>query len=199
MPDLMHDKAVEEQNKATLYVGGLAEAVKEETLHAAFIPFGEVVSIQLPIDGAIQNHRGFGFVEFEDPEDAAAAIDNMDGAEVMGRVLRVNLARNNKFGDKFKPVWANTDEYFKHVQQDKLKKKMEDKEQAQRVLNMAADLAKKPAGPNKAPETGGAVGGERRKKRKKGDGKSSVQRFYSGERKRPLTDRELSREWPTRH
>lgn len=38
-------------------------------------------------------HRGFGFVQYFLEEDAAAAMDNMDGAEIEGRVLRVNIAK----------------------------------------------------------------------------------------------------------
>jgi peptidyl-prolyl isomerase E (cyclophilin E) len=38
-------------------------------------------------------HRGFGFVQYFLEEDAASAMDNMDGAEIEGRVLRVNIAK----------------------------------------------------------------------------------------------------------
>ena len=63
--------------KFTIYAGGLAEEVDEKVLHAAFIPFGELVDIQMPLDYETEKHRGFAFVEFEASEDAMAAIDNL--------------------------------------------------------------------------------------------------------------------------
>lgn len=59
------------------FLGGLAEEVDEKVLHAAFIPFGEIVDVQIPLDYESEKHRGFAFIEFEMAEDAAAAIDNM--------------------------------------------------------------------------------------------------------------------------
>ena len=41
-------------------------------------------------------HRGFAFVEFEDPDDAEEAIFNMDGAEILGRFIKVSLAQPNQ-------------------------------------------------------------------------------------------------------
>eukprot|EP00079_Xenopus_tropicalis_P021544 XP_012812891.1 PREDICTED: peptidyl-prolyl cis-trans isomerase E isoform X1 [Xenopus tropicalis] len=79
--------------KRVLYVGGLAEEVDEKILHAAFIPFGDITDIQIPLDYETEKHRGFAFVEFELPEDAAAAIDNMNESELFGRTIRVNLAK----------------------------------------------------------------------------------------------------------
>jgi len=78
--------------KNTLYVGGLAEEVNESILHAAFIPFGDIKDVKTPLDQATQKHRSFGFVTFLEREDATAAMDNMDGAELYGRVLTVNYA-----------------------------------------------------------------------------------------------------------
>lgn len=49
----------------------------ENVLNAAFIPFGDIIDIQMPLDYETEKHRGFAFVEFENAEDAAAAIDNM--------------------------------------------------------------------------------------------------------------------------
>lgn len=63
--------------KRTIFVGGLAEEADEKVLHAAFIPFGDLVDIQIPLDYESEKHRGFAFIEFETAEDAAAAIDNM--------------------------------------------------------------------------------------------------------------------------
>ena len=78
--------------KNTLYVGGLAEEVNEAILHAAFIPFGDIKDVKTPLDQATQKHRSFGFVTFLEREDAQAAMDNMDGSELYGRVLTVNYA-----------------------------------------------------------------------------------------------------------
>lgn len=63
--------------KRTVYVGGLADEVTEQLINDAFIPFGDILEIQMPVDYESQKHRGFAFVEFETAEDAAAAIDNM--------------------------------------------------------------------------------------------------------------------------
>ena len=49
--------------------------------------------ITIPLDFETEAHRGFAFVEFEDVADAAAAMDNMDEAELFGRTLKVNIAR----------------------------------------------------------------------------------------------------------
>ncbi|KAJ1826743.1 hypothetical protein LPJ56_002031 [Coemansia sp. RSA 2599] len=77
-----------------LFVSGLDPEVTEETLHAAFIPFGEIIQVTLPPDPSSSNrHRGFGFVEFEEPEDALAAIDNMHDNELFGRTIAVRRAR----------------------------------------------------------------------------------------------------------
>ncbi|CAG0916092.1 unnamed protein product [Notodromas monacha] len=93
--------------KRTVYVGGLAEEVDEKTLSAAFIPFGEIVDVQIPLDFQSQKHRGFAFIEFEAAEDAAAAIDNMNDGELFGRTIRVNNARPPKIKEGYgRPVWS---------------------------------------------------------------------------------------------
>ena len=85
--------------KATVYVGGLASMLNAANLHAAFIPFGDIVDISLPkpeAPSSTELHRGFGYVEFEDPADAKEAIDNMDQAELFGRVIKVSAAKPQK-------------------------------------------------------------------------------------------------------
>ncbi|XP_072466048.1 peptidyl-prolyl cis-trans isomerase E isoform X2 [Notamacropus eugenii] len=99
--------------KRVLYVGGLAEEVDEKVLHAAFIPFGDITDIQIPLDYETEKHRGFAFVEFELAEDAAAAIDNMNESELFGRTIRVNLAKPMKIKEgSSRPVWSD-DEWLK--------------------------------------------------------------------------------------
>ncbi|NXS63541.1 PPIE isomerase, partial [Brachypteracias leptosomus] len=93
--------------------GGLAEEVDEKVLHAAFIPFGDITDIQIPLDYETEKHRGFAFIEFELAEDAAAAIDNMNESELFGRTIRVNLAKPMRIKEgSSRPVWSD-DEWLK--------------------------------------------------------------------------------------
>lgn len=85
--------------KSTVYVGGLAPIVTATHINDAFIPFGEIVDVSLPKNDkpdSTEPHRGFAYVEFEDPEDAKEAIDNMDQAELFGRILKVSAAKPPK-------------------------------------------------------------------------------------------------------
>merc|ERR1719203_2072359 len=109
--------------KRTLYVGGLAEQADRSTLEAAFRTFGELKSVEIPLDMKSGKHRGFGFVEFMEVEDAEAAIDNMHHAELWGRTLRVTLARaaSSKPSEAAnRPIWADDFFYRKRLQEEGL-------------------------------------------------------------------------------
>ncbi|THX85438.1 peptidyl prolyl cis-trans isomerase cyclophilin [Aureobasidium pullulans] len=111
--------------KATVFVGGLTSAVDSHTLHNAFIPFGPIVNISLPKPELPSNpepHRGFGYVEFESPQDAQESIDNMDQSELFGRVIKVNLAKEQKaegegLGSKT-AIWEQEGHLAKHAVSD---------------------------------------------------------------------------------
>jgi peptidyl-prolyl isomerase E (cyclophilin E) len=90
--------------KRTLFVGGLSESVSVAQLTAAFIPFGDLVDVQLPLDNKTKTHRGFAFVEYAERDDALAALDNMHGAELFGRALKVSVAKPNAL-PKNRAVW----------------------------------------------------------------------------------------------
>lgn len=75
-------------------LGGFGEDFDENMLYTAFLPFGNIKEVFLPRDHtAPAHHRGYGFVEFEEEEDAKAAIDNMHMNEVFNHVLKCNFAR----------------------------------------------------------------------------------------------------------
>lgn len=76
-----------------LYVGKLAYATTEETLKNLFAEYGNVVSAQLIMDRDSGQSKGFGFVEMENDTEAQAAIKELDGKEVDGRAIVVNVAR----------------------------------------------------------------------------------------------------------
>eukprot|EP00923_Selenidium_pygospionis_P058087 GHVN01101915.1.p1 GENE.GHVN01101915.1~~GHVN01101915.1.p1 ORF type:complete len:162 (+),score=22.58 GHVN01101915.1:102-587(+) len=108
--------------RRTLYVGGLEESVTTEVLHAAFIPFGDIRTVEIPTQKESNKHRGFGFVEMDSEEDAQHAIDNMHEAELYGRVVTVNIARTPAKGpgENAKPVWADDFFYRKKLAEEGL-------------------------------------------------------------------------------
>ncbi|XP_066251944.1 peptidyl-prolyl cis-trans isomerase E [Euwallacea similis] len=127
-----------ETNKKIIYVGGLAEEIDEKILKAAFIPFGDIVDIQIPLDYESEKHRGFAFIEFESTEDANAAVDNMNDAELFGRTIRVNLAKPQKIKESStRPVWSDDTWLQKHAGET-IKDKMVEPETLTEVSTEAA-------------------------------------------------------------
>ncbi len=85
----------------SIYIGNLSFDATEEDLNEVFAEYGTVKRVQLPTDRETGRKRGFGFVEMNSDEEEAAAIEALDGAEWMGRDIRVNKARpreNNRGG-----------------------------------------------------------------------------------------------------
>jgi cold-inducible RNA-binding protein len=80
-------------NQAKLYVGNLSYGTSEATLRAAFEAYGEVASVNLIADRDSGRPKGFGFVEMTTPEDAQKAKEGLDGTELDGRTLKVDLAK----------------------------------------------------------------------------------------------------------
>ncbi|AFY50005.1 RRM domain-containing RNA-binding protein [Nostoc sp. PCC 7524] len=86
----------------SVYVGNLSYDVTEDSLNAVFAEYGSVKRVQLPTDRETGRVRGFGFVEMSSDAEETAAIEALDGAEWMGRDLKVNKAKpkedRNSFG-----------------------------------------------------------------------------------------------------
>jgi cold-inducible RNA-binding protein len=76
-----------------LYVGNLDFKVTENDLQDAFAAHGTVVEANLVTDRATGQPRGFGFITMGSPEEAQKAIEALNGKELGGRALTVNLAR----------------------------------------------------------------------------------------------------------
>ena len=88
----------------SIYVGNLSYEVTREDLTTVFEEYGTVSRVSLPRDRETDRPRGFGFVEMGSEEEESKAIESLDGAEWMGRELRVNQARpreNNRGGRSF--------------------------------------------------------------------------------------------------
>ena len=92
-----------------LFVGNLPYSVGESELEAAFAEHGTVVSTVVICDDESGRSRGFGFIEMETDEMAESAAGALDGSEIDGRRLRVNVAqpknnnhqRRSDFGERW--------------------------------------------------------------------------------------------------
>lgn len=76
-----------------IYVGNLSRQATADDLRQAFEEFGQVESSHIVKDRFTGESRGFGFVEMPSREEANAAIENLNGKELMGHPLTVSEAR----------------------------------------------------------------------------------------------------------
>lgn len=77
----------------SIYVGNLSYEVTQDDISSVFAEYGTVKRVQLPTDRETGRVRGFAFVEMSAEAEEAAAIEALDGAEWMGRSLKVNKAK----------------------------------------------------------------------------------------------------------
>ncbi|MET0342796.1 MAG: RNA-binding protein, partial [Polyangiales bacterium] len=81
-----------------LYVGNLSFNTNADTLRECFSELGEVTDVHIVSDRETGRSRGFAFVTMSTSEAAASAIQQMDGATLDGRALRVNEAEERRGG-----------------------------------------------------------------------------------------------------
>lgn len=79
-----------------IYVGNLSYRLQEKDLQEIFAEYGEVTSVKIITDKFTRRSKGFGFIEMTDDEAAQKAIGELDGAEVEGRNIKVNQARQRE-------------------------------------------------------------------------------------------------------
>lgn len=77
----------------SIYVGNIPFDATDADVRSVFQEYGEVKRVHLPMDRETGRMRGFGFVEMETEDQETAAIDELDGAEWLGRTLKVNKAK----------------------------------------------------------------------------------------------------------
>ena len=76
-----------------LYVGNMSYDVDNAKLEQMFAEYGTVESAQVIIDRGSGRSKGFGFVEMGSDDEAQAAITALDGSDIDGRALKVNVAK----------------------------------------------------------------------------------------------------------
>lgn len=86
-----------------IFVGSLPFKLKDSELLALFEAYGEVESAKIIIDKQTRQNKGFGFVIMPNDEEARQAIANLNGSEVMGRVIIANTAQPKSEQPKGQP------------------------------------------------------------------------------------------------
>nr|CAG4648826.1 EOG090X0BIL [Polyphemus pediculus] len=77
-----------------VYVGSISFELREDTVRQSFQPFGPIKSITMSWDPITQKHKGFAFVEYELPEAAQLALEQMNGVVIGGRNIKVGRPSN---------------------------------------------------------------------------------------------------------
>jgi RNA recognition motif-containing protein len=91
----------------SIYVGNLSYQVTEDDIKGIFAEYGTVKRVQVPTDRETGRLRGFAFVEMGTDAEETAAIEALDGAEWMGRDLKVNKAKPREERSSARGSWGN--------------------------------------------------------------------------------------------
>lgn len=86
----------EYKDSAYIFVGGLHFDLTEGDVITIFSQYGEVMDVNLPRDKETGKTKGFGFLMYEDQRSTVLAVDNLNGATVLDRTLRVDHVKNYK-------------------------------------------------------------------------------------------------------
>ncbi len=76
-----------------IYVGNIPRQATEDDVRALFEPFGKIMAINIIKDKFSGESRGFGFVDMSKKSEGEAAIEALNGKDLMGQTLTVNEAR----------------------------------------------------------------------------------------------------------
>ncbi|KAJ2530621.1 RNA-binding protein Cwf29 [Coemansia sp. RSA 1935] len=95
------------KDSAYIYIGGLSYDLTEGDVICIFSQYGEIYNINLVRDKDTHKSKGYAFVQYEDQRSTVLAVDNLNGARVLGRTLRVDHVkayRQPKQGDDELPT-----------------------------------------------------------------------------------------------
>ena len=112
------------KDSAYVYVGGLDVGLTEGDVAVVFSQLGEGVDVHLPRDKKTGKPRGFAFVGYEDQRSTVLAVDNFNGAKVLGRTLRCDHCADFKEEQKKDPD-AIPDHVARKLSEQQLQEKRE--------------------------------------------------------------------------
>lgn len=85
-----------------IFIANLNYKVQSEKLQEIFEEYGEVSSAKVIFERETGRSKGFGFVEMPNDDDAAKAIEDLDGVEIEGKAIVVKIAKPREEGDRSK-------------------------------------------------------------------------------------------------
>ena len=112
------------KDSAFVYVGGLPNGLTEGDVTTVFAQFGEVVDILIPREKKTGKTKGFAFIAYEDQRSTVLAVDNFNGAKLMGRTLRCDHCQDFREEQKKDPEQIS----------EHLKRKLSEKEIEQKKV-----------------------------------------------------------------
>ncbi|KDQ08267.1 hypothetical protein BOTBODRAFT_148801 [Botryobasidium botryosum FD-172 SS1] len=84
------------KDSAYVFAGGLPYGLTEGDLITIFSQYGEIMDVNMPRDKTTGKTKGFGFVMYEDQRSTVLAVDNLNGAQIIDRTIRVDHVRDYK-------------------------------------------------------------------------------------------------------
>jgi RNA recognition motif-containing protein len=90
----------QEKEQMDIYVGNLPYSATDPDLQELFEQHGKVTSARVILDRMSGRSKGFGFVEMPEASEGQAAIDALNGADFMGRAIRVNESQPKPQGER---------------------------------------------------------------------------------------------------
>ena len=102
------------KDSAYIFIGGLDSQLTEGDVITIFSQYGEPVDVNLPRDKQTGKSRGFGFLMYEDQKSTILAVDNLNGAKVLNRTLRVDHV------SKYKHLEKGDDGKFKEADSERM-------------------------------------------------------------------------------
>ncbi|KAJ2705538.1 RNA-binding protein Cwf29 [Coemansia sp. IMI 203386] len=100
----------EYKDSAYIFTGGIPFDLTEGDVICIFSQFGEIVNINLVRDKDTGKSKGYAFLQYEDQRSTVLAVDNLNGAKVLGRTLRVDHVKNYR-----QPKAEGTDDSAEHL------------------------------------------------------------------------------------
>ncbi|TIB96512.1 RNA-binding domain-containing protein [Wallemia mellicola] len=127
----MSGDSLKNKAKRTVWISNVDFSVNKDGLFGSFSTFGNILDIQLPEPQekfSKNPHRGFGFIEYDNAQDASNAIDNMDMNILAGKVIKCNYAKPLKaaqmVGQGNRAIWS-TEEWIQEYGKDSINKEDE--------------------------------------------------------------------------